>query len=109
MKILLDKAKNECTLIFERRDKEREQLVSVRGLFDALCTSFGGYTDKQMHEIDEFMTIHPYKEIIERAESVQLKDDEAFEEFKTQPLDIKKIVIRRLYAVITCYCKDFTV
>ena len=36
MRIEHEESTGNCSLIFERRDKNREQLVPIRGLFNAL-------------------------------------------------------------------------
>jgi hypothetical protein len=108
MRIEHEESTGNCSLVFERRDKDREQLIPIRGLFNALGKSFGGISESQLQEINEFLKTASYQETIEKVEQASLNDDPAFKEFISLDESIKKIVIRRLYAVVTCYCKGFT-
>ena len=108
MRIAMDEKSGKCTLNFERRDKNREQLIPIRGLYNALYVSFGGDGDKTIRMMNTYLRENKTKDIIQKVDEINAQEDKAIDEFKSLSDEIKKVVIRRLYAVVACYCDDFT-
>ena len=108
MKIELDSSTGICNLIPEKRDMMREQVISIRGLFDSLCESFGGHGDAEMRKIQKFMAGSSYREIIERVMKTPVEEKEPYESFISLSQQEKEDVIRRLYALVVTYLKIFT-
>ncbi len=109
MKIEKDTLGN-CQLMFERRDQDRELLKPIKALYIALMNEIGGFTEDKVHELDEFLRASPYVKTEEKARPYLSRDKEGLlQSFYDLDDNLRHMVIRRLYAVVSCYCQNFTI